>query len=109
MIISYVNILNMFYKYKYSKKEELELITNNFNINAKNYNDIYYSISLKQLRKIKIFTIDGNLKLKKIIEKSKKVNAEDVLLAILSFDLSTEIDKEIIRNIINLNNYDYEK
>jgi len=94
---------NMYYKYLPKNKKERRLLKDNVSIEIDyNYGDIFFSISKKQYRKIKISVINNNVDfrlLKNIINKSKKINYYGIVEAKLSYELSKSIDEEILKKL----------
>lgn len=102
-----MKLISKYFFYKAENDKEIQIIKNNFKIHAEHNNDIFYEISLKQQRKAKILILEGDLILKKIIEKSETKTAEDVLTLKLSYELAQGIDKEIIKRLMSIINNHY--
>ena len=93
------------YKYKTKNKSEIKFIEQHFCVYFTDLHIIYYSTTDKIVRKIKILSLD-NIKLynkiKKIIKYSTISDIQDVLTAQFSFEISKEIDKYIIGDLMKM-------
>lgn len=97
--------MHTIYHYKTTSKFELKLIERNLYVLLKDFSDIYYSTNDKITRKLKLLSID-NFELynniKKVINKSESISAEDFMTTHLSIELAKGIDCEIINHLRNL-------
>jgi len=99
------------YEYIAKDKREIELIKEHTEIDYEDGNHLIYSMSKKQLRKIKLGAIEGIReynRMKKIIFHSELVQDVSKILELkLSKEIGAEIDKEIMKNLIHLGNPNY--
>jgi len=97
------NINMLHYEYTANNNREIELIKEHTEIDYEDSNHFVYSMSKKQLRKIKLGAIEGIIeynKMKKIIFHSEIIHDVSKILEMkLSKELSKEIDKEILKKI----------
>jgi len=91
--------------YSPENEHELNIMRENFNITDIFGSDVYFDLDKKTLRKTKLLTLKNNelssIIIRRIIKNSKKVNAEEYLTSKLSYDLSQQIDKEILNKLKN--------
>jgi len=91
------------YEYNADNEREIELIKELAEIDYEDGNHFIYSLTKKQLRKIKLGSVEGIrefARMKKIIFHSKLVqDIERILELKLSKELSREIDAEIIKEL----------
>lgn len=101
-----ININMLHYEYHANNKREIELIKELTEIDFEDGKHLIYSISKKQLRKIKLGAIEGVMectRIKKIIFHSEIVRGIERILELTLFkEISKEISKEIIKDIFNL-------
>jgi len=99
------NIDMLHYEYTANDDKELELIKELAEIDYENGKHLIYSMSKKQLRKIKLGAIDSIrecARMKKIIFNSEIIrDVSKILEYHLSKEIATEIDKEIIKKMSN--------
>ena len=104
------NIIYMLhYEYEIKNEKELLLLKEHTEIDFVEENIIFFSLTKKQLRNIKLKSIEGVREfsiLKKIIFNSKISNITDILEKRLSNsnELSNEINKKILKKVIKLGN-----
>ncbi len=101
-----MNPTNMIhYEYTANDNREIELIKKLTEIDYEDGKHVIYSLSKKQLRKIKLGSINSIRdfsRMKKIIFHSKLTqNMERILELKLSKELTTEIDKKILKKLLN--------
>jgi len=98
------NIDMLYYEYTTTNNREIELIKEHTEIDYEDGNHFIYSMSKKQLRKIKLGAIEGIIdysKMKKIIFHSELIRDVSKILEMkLSKEISKEIDKDILKNIL---------
>jgi hypothetical protein len=90
-------------EYKYKNKKEIEIIEKYFKSDFTSGDSVYYTITIKTLRKAKLFILTGGElaeKLKYIINNSKTADVYSLLERKLSEEIAKEIDKKIISNLI---------
>ncbi len=96
----------LYYEYKTTDKNEIELIREHTEIDFDDNRLFVYSISKKQLRKIKLGSIDGILeyiKMIRIIFNSVEVqDIERILELKLTKELTKSINIDILKNVIEL-------
>lgn len=96
----------IFLQYKFENNLEKQFILNNFIIEyISEYNkEIYFSYQKNTLRKFKLLKLsnsrNSNL-IDKILNESRIVDIQDFLTLKYSEEISREIDKEILKKIIN--------
>ena len=91
-------------EYKYKNKKEIEIIEKYFKSDFTSGDSVYYSMTIKMLRKAKFFILTGGElaeKLKYIINNSKIADIGSLMERKLSEEISKEIDREILRSIMN--------
>ena len=95
--------MNNLYKYTANRKSEIKFIESHFYIYFTDFPNIYYSTTDKITRKIKILSIDNVKLYNKINDIVNHSTIADVS-EIFSLELSKEIDKSIMKELIQENN-----
>jgi hypothetical protein len=91
-------------EYKYENKKDIKLIEKYFKSDFTSSDSIYYTITIKMLRNVKLLMLaEYKLaeRLKYIINNSKPADIVSLIEEKLSEEISREIDKEILRKIMN--------
>ena len=99
------SLYRMFYEYKYSTVDETLVISKYFTLDYIEGDYIYYNMTNKTLRKIKLLILSKSEiseVLKKIIKESIYCSVEDVMTRKISRELSREIDREILKKLMRL-------
>ncbi len=95
----------MFYEYKYDNVDETLIISKYFNVDYIEGDYIYYVLTDKMLRKVKLLILSKSEiseTLKKIMKESVYTSVEDVLSRKLSRELAQEINREIIIKLMKM-------
>lgn len=94
---------SMLYEYKYDNVDETLIISKYFILDYIEGDYIYYMMSEKNLRKVKLLILSRSKiseTLKKIMKESVYLSVQEVLENKLSRELAKEIDIDIIRNLM---------
>ena len=93
----------MFYKYKYDDVDETLIISKYFFIDYIEGDYVYYNMTDKMLRKVKLLIIEQTKlseKLYKIVKNSIYTTPMDVMERKFSRELADSIDREIIKSLM---------
>ena len=93
---------SMMLEYKYRNNKEIEIIEKYFKSDSTYDDTIYYTITIKMLRKAKLFILTGGELaeiLKYIINNSKTADIANLMERKLSEEIAKEIDKQIMKDL----------
>jgi len=90
------------FEYKYENKTDREIVEKHFNSDFTSGDCIYYTLTRKMLRKVKLLVLANDKlaeKLQYIINNSKPADVANLLERKLSEDIAKEIDNRIISDL----------